>query len=72
MTAVVGVVGLGAMGGGIAGRLLDAGYTVIGTNRTPGRAAPLVKRGLVWADTPRQVAAAAGVVLSSVADDAAL
>ena len=72
MTAVVGVVGLGVMGGGIAGRLLDAGCTVVGTNRTPGRAAPLVERGLVWADTPRQVAAAADVVLSSVADDAAL
>jgi len=72
VTAVVGVVGLGVMGGSIAGRLLDAGYTVVGTNRTPGRAAPLVERGLVWADTPRQVAAAADVVLSSVADDAAL
>jgi 3-hydroxyisobutyrate dehydrogenase-like beta-hydroxyacid dehydrogenase len=72
MTATVGVVGLGAMGSRIAGRLLDSGYTVIGTNRTRERAAPLVERGLVWCDTPRQVAGAADVVLSSVADDAAL
>jgi 3-hydroxyisobutyrate dehydrogenase-like beta-hydroxyacid dehydrogenase len=72
VTATVGVVGLGVMGGRIAGRLLDSGYAVAGTNRTPARAAPLVQRGLVWRDTPRQVAAAADVVLSSVADDAAL
>lgn len=72
MTATVGVVGLGVMGGRVAGRLLDSGYTVVGTNRTPERATPLVERGLIWRDTPRQVAAAADVVLSSVADDAAL
>ena len=72
MTATVGVVGLGVMGGRIAGRLLDSGYTVVGTNRTPERAAPLVERGLLWRDTPRQAAAEADVVLSSVADDAAL
>jgi 3-hydroxyisobutyrate dehydrogenase-like beta-hydroxyacid dehydrogenase len=73
MTApTVGIVGLGVMGGRIAGRLLDSGYTVVGTNRTPERAAPVVERGLLWRDTPRQVAAAADIVLSSVADDAAL
>jgi len=72
VTAIVGVVGLGAMGGRIAGRLLDSGYTVVGTNRTRVRAAPFVERGLVWCDTPRQVAGAADVILSSVADDAAL
>jgi 3-hydroxyisobutyrate dehydrogenase/2-hydroxy-3-oxopropionate reductase len=73
MTAtVVGVVGLGVMGGRIAGRLLDSGYPVLGTNRTPERAVSLVERGLLWRDTPREVAAAADVVLSSVADDTAL
>jgi 3-hydroxyisobutyrate dehydrogenase-like beta-hydroxyacid dehydrogenase len=72
VTSTVGVVGLGVMGGRIAGRLLDSGYTVIGTNRTPQRAASLIGRGLVWRDTPRQVAGAADVVLSSLADDAAL
>src|SRR5712671_7313307 len=71
-TATVGVVGLGVMGSRIAGRLLDSGYALVGTNRTPARAAPLVERGLVWCDTPRQVAGVADFVLSSVADDAAL
>ncbi|HEV7864794.1 MAG TPA: NAD(P)-dependent oxidoreductase [Acidimicrobiia bacterium] len=72
MTTVVGVVGLGVMGSRIAGRLLDSECTLVATNRTRARAAPLVKRGLVWCDTPRQVASAADVVLSSVTDDAAL
>jgi 3-hydroxyisobutyrate dehydrogenase-like beta-hydroxyacid dehydrogenase len=72
VTATVGVVGLGVMGGGITGRLLDSGYSVVGTNRTRERAALLVERGLGWRNTPREVAAAADVVLSSVADDDAL
>lgn len=70
--STVGVVGLGTMGSRIAGRLLDTGYRVIATNRTRSRAEPLVARGMRWADTPREVAAAADVVLSMVRDDAAL
>jgi 3-hydroxyisobutyrate dehydrogenase-like beta-hydroxyacid dehydrogenase len=68
----IGFVGLGAMGGRIAGRLITAGHQVYGTNRTKARAAPLVERGLVWCDTPRAVAEAADVAFSMVTDDAAL
>ena len=50
--ASVGFVGLGVMGGGIAGRLLAAGHDVHGWNRTRSKAAPLEERGLVWCDTP--------------------
>jgi 3-hydroxyisobutyrate dehydrogenase-like beta-hydroxyacid dehydrogenase len=71
MTAV-GFVGLGAMGGRIAGRLLAAGHEVYGTNRTRARAEPLIERGLVWRDTPRAVAEAAEIVFSMVTDDGAL
>jgi 3-hydroxyisobutyrate dehydrogenase-like beta-hydroxyacid dehydrogenase len=67
----IGFVGLGAMGGRVAGRLLAAGHEVSGTNRTKARAAQLVERGLAWNDTPREVAAAE-VVFSMVTDDAAL
>jgi 3-hydroxyisobutyrate dehydrogenase-like beta-hydroxyacid dehydrogenase len=70
--SVVGVVGLGSMGSAIAGRLLDLGHEVHGTNRTAVRAQPLVGRGLRWHDTPRQVADAVEVVISMVTDDAAL
>ena len=68
----IGFVGLGAMGGRIAARLLATGHDVVGTNRTAEKAAPLLKQGLVWRDTPREVAQTAEVVFSMVTDDAAL
>jgi 3-hydroxyisobutyrate dehydrogenase-like beta-hydroxyacid dehydrogenase len=68
----VGFVGLGAMGSRIAGRLLASGHEVFGTNRTRSRSAHLVERGLVWRDTPREVARDAEVTFSMVTDDAAL
>ncbi|MDX6717873.1 MAG: hypothetical protein QOJ63_127 [Solirubrobacteraceae bacterium] len=71
MTAI-GFVGLGAMGGGIAGRLLAAANVVYGTNRTRRKADPLVERGLIWRDSPREVAEQAEVVFSMVTDTAAL
>lgn len=67
----IGFIGLGAMGSQLAGRLLD-GNEVIGSNRTPERAADLLARGMQWRDTPREVAAAAEVIFSMVTDDAAL
>jgi 3-hydroxyisobutyrate dehydrogenase-like beta-hydroxyacid dehydrogenase len=70
MTAV-GVAGLGAMGSRIAGRLLD-GNPVYGTNRTRPKASPLTARGMIWRDTPRQVADKAQVIISMITDDAAL
>jgi 3-hydroxyisobutyrate dehydrogenase-like beta-hydroxyacid dehydrogenase len=54
--ATIGFIGLGAMGSRIAGRLLAAGHQVYGTNRTAAKADPLVERGLIWRDTPREVA----------------
>jgi 3-hydroxyisobutyrate dehydrogenase-like beta-hydroxyacid dehydrogenase len=70
--STVGFVGLGAMGSRIAGRLLDQGIEVYGTNRTKSRAQPLIERGLRWRDTPREVAFVADVVFSMVTDDQAL
>jgi 3-hydroxyisobutyrate dehydrogenase-like beta-hydroxyacid dehydrogenase len=71
-TATIGVVGLGAMGGGIAGRLLSSGYRVVGTNRTPAKATSLVAQGLAWCETPRTTAARSDVVISMVTNGAAL
>jgi 3-hydroxyisobutyrate dehydrogenase-like beta-hydroxyacid dehydrogenase len=70
--STLGFVGLGAMGASIAGRLLSQGHTVYGTNRTRSKAAPLIEQGLLWRDSPREVAHAADVVFSMVTDDAAL
>jgi 3-hydroxyisobutyrate dehydrogenase-like beta-hydroxyacid dehydrogenase len=68
----IGFVGLGAMGSRIAGRLLDAGYKVYGTNRTKSKAQALIDRGLQWRETPREVAAVSDAVFSMVSDDSAL
>jgi 3-hydroxyisobutyrate dehydrogenase-like beta-hydroxyacid dehydrogenase len=68
----VGFAGLGTMGGGMAGRLLDAGFTVHGWNRTPGRSAHLAQRGLITHATPRDLAGAVDIVFTSLADDGAL
>ncbi len=70
--STIGFVGLGAMGSRLAGRLLDAGNELYGTNRTKSRAQPLIERGLQWRETPRQVAADVDVIFSMVTDDAAL
>jgi 3-hydroxyisobutyrate dehydrogenase-like beta-hydroxyacid dehydrogenase len=70
--AELGFVGLGVMGGGIAGRLLDAGHTVHGHNRTKQKARPLIERGLLWCDSPREVAERAEVVFSMVTNSDAL
>jgi 3-hydroxyisobutyrate dehydrogenase-like beta-hydroxyacid dehydrogenase len=70
--STLGFVGLGAMGSAIAGRLLSQGHTVYGTNRTRSKAAPLIEAGLLWCDSPKEVADAADVVFSMVTDDAAL
>ena len=70
--ANLGFVGLGVMGGRIAGRLLDAGHQLTGYNRTRSKADWLVEAGMRWADTPRRVAEAADVVFTMVTDSAAL
>lgn len=68
----VGFVGLGAMGAGIVPRLIAAGHAVTGWNRTRERAEPLLKLGMQWAGSPREVAAASDVVFSIVTDAAAV
>lgn len=63
--------GLGSMGGLLAGRLLYRNR-LFGTDRTRSKASALIDQGLIWRDTPREVAAAADVVFSMVTDDRAL
>jgi 3-hydroxyisobutyrate dehydrogenase-like beta-hydroxyacid dehydrogenase len=65
----IGFVGLGTMGGNMAARYLDAGYTVYGEARNRTGAQWLIDQGLRWLDTPREVAAAADIVLTSLPDD---
>src|SRR5579872_5678295 len=68
----LGFVGLGHMGGNMAARFLGAGYTVYGESRDRSHADELVHEGLEWRDTPREIAEAADVVITSLPDDEVL
>ena len=70
--ANLGFVGLGVMGSRMVKRLLDAGHTVTGYNRTQSKAQWLIDAGMKWGGTPRAVAQAADVTLSMVTNTAAL
>jgi 3-hydroxyisobutyrate dehydrogenase len=67
----VALLGLGLMGGGMARRLLAAGFPLTVFNRTAEKAAPIVAAGARRADSPRDAADGAEFVLSMVADDVA-
>jgi 3-hydroxyisobutyrate dehydrogenase-like beta-hydroxyacid dehydrogenase len=69
----VAVVGAGRMGAAMVGTLRRAGLEVVVCNRTRSKAeAAAEATGATVATTPREAAAAARVVLSSLADDAAV
>jgi hypothetical protein len=61
-------VGLGAMGRAMAQRLLAAGHSVTGYNRTRAKAEALAAKGLAVADSARAAVEGASVVLSMVTD----
>lgn len=61
--------GLGLMGGGMARRLLGAGYPLTVYNRSIAKAEALAPDGARVARTPRDAVADAEVVVSMVADD---
>jgi len=70
--ANLGFIGLGAMGGRMVRRLLDAGHTVTGYNRTQSKAQWLLDAGMRWGETPRAVAANTDIIFSMVTDTQAL
>ena len=68
----IGFAGLGAMGAGIAQRLLDAGHDVVGWNRTKAKAEPLLDAGMGWAETPRELATGVDVLFTMLTNTAAV
>lgn len=64
----VGFIGLGTMGGPMAGRLLQAGHDVKVHNRTREREEPLVSLGAQRADSPAACAEGRDVVFTMVSD----
>jgi 3-hydroxyisobutyrate dehydrogenase-like beta-hydroxyacid dehydrogenase len=67
--STIGVIGLGKMGGNMAARYLAAGYTVYGEARNRKGAQWLIDQGLRWVDSPREVAQAADIVMTSLPND---
>ena len=66
--ARVGCIGLGTMGGPMAGHLLDAGHEVAVWNRTAAKGDERVARGARRADSPADAARDADVVVTCVSD----
>src|ERR1051326_82895 len=67
----VAFIGLGRMGHGMAGRYLDAGFSVAVWNRSKAKAEDLIARGARWASSPADGADGADAVVTMVADDEA-
>ncbi|HEX6794232.1 MAG TPA: NAD(P)-dependent oxidoreductase [Casimicrobiaceae bacterium] len=70
--ARLGFIGLGVMGSRVAKRLLDAGHSVSGYNRTASKAQWLVDAGMALLASPRAVAQASDVTFTMVTNTAAL
>jgi 3-hydroxyisobutyrate dehydrogenase-like beta-hydroxyacid dehydrogenase len=64
----IGFIGLGDMGQVIVPRLLEAGHTVAGWNRSLGKSENLEKAGMKLASSPAEAAKDADIVLSIVTD----
>jgi len=68
----VAMIGLGMMGAGMAGRLIDAGFDVAVYNRSPGAADALVARGARRAASPADAVTPGGIAVTMLANDAAV
>ncbi|RPJ29345.1 MAG: NAD(P)-dependent oxidoreductase [Chloroflexi bacterium] len=71
MTKKVTLIGLGAMGMGIAQSILKAGFDLTVYNRTTAKSETLAKLGARAMQSPREAVSDAEIVISIVADDTA-
>src|ERR1700721_1439492 len=69
--AHVAFIRLGRMGHGMAGRGVDAGFTLTVWNRSRAKAEDLIARGARWAASPADAAVGADAIVTMVADDKA-
>lgn len=69
MSSKVALIGLGRMGSGIAANIVKHGMELVVWNRTASKVAPLLKIGAKPAGSPREAAAAADVLITSLMDD---
>jgi 3-hydroxyisobutyrate dehydrogenase-like beta-hydroxyacid dehydrogenase len=62
----IGFIGIGQMGRHMSRRILEAGYELTVNDINKEAAAPLIKKGAAWADTPAAVAKTCRVVITSL------
>jgi len=72
VTGPVGFIGLGVMGSAMSAHLLEAGHQVIGYDVAPAARDAHAARGGIVAGSPAEVAASAGLVVTSLPSAAAL
>ncbi|MDI3533645.1 MAG: 3-hydroxyisobutyrate dehydrogenase [Thermosediminibacterales bacterium] len=63
---IIGFIGTGVMGRGMAANLIKAGYNVLVYNRTKSKAEELIKLGAEWEDSVADIAKKANVVITIV------
>jgi 3-hydroxyisobutyrate dehydrogenase-like beta-hydroxyacid dehydrogenase len=68
----VAVIGLGKMGSGLAHNIQKCGFELVVFNRTTSKAQAFVDQGARLAKSPREAAALASIVLTSLMDDASV
>ena len=68
----VACIGLGRMGAGIAGSIQRAGFTLRVYNRTAAKMQPFADQGATAAETPKDAATGADVVVTNLMDDASV
>lgn len=66
----VGYLGMGIMGSAMAGRLVDAGFTVTVWNRSKDKCDPVVAKGAKVADTPKAVIESCDITFACTSDPA--
>jgi 3-hydroxyisobutyrate dehydrogenase-like beta-hydroxyacid dehydrogenase len=72
MKETIGFIGTGNMGSPMAMRLLKAGYKLKVYNRTKSKLGTLIERGAEAVERPADAAEPGGIVITMLADDAAL
>nr|WP_275656878.1 NAD(P)-dependent oxidoreductase [Sporolactobacillus pectinivorans] len=64
---MIGFIGIGIMGSRMAGRLQNAGESLVVYNRTKSKANPLIEKGAKWAESPRTVGEQADIIFTMLA-----
>ena len=65
-TTKIGWIGTGVMGSSMCGHLIDAGFSATVYTRSKEKAAALLEKGAVWADSPKAVAENSDVIFAIV------